>query len=69
MKYAKIISIINQMPYMAQLTEKPESEIEQELIGVVFRDLGGVDPVRIASLQAYNTTQGTIPPEMYCSEG
>lgn len=23
----------------------------------------------VASLQAYNTTQGTIPPEMYCSEG
>ena len=35
------------LPYMAQLTEKPESEIEQELIGVVFRDLGGVDPVRM----------------------
>ena len=35
------------LPYMAQLTEKPESEIEQELIGVVFRDISSIDPVRM----------------------
>ena len=35
------------LPYMAQLTEKPESEIEQELVGVIFRDISGIDPVRM----------------------
>ena len=35
------------LPYMAQLTEKPESEIEQELVGVIFRDISSIDPVRM----------------------
>ena len=33
------------LPYMAELTGKSESEIEQELTGVIFRNIGGVDPV------------------------
>ena len=35
------------LPYMAELTEKSETEIEQELSGVVFRDISSADPVRM----------------------
>ena len=35
------------LDYMVELTGKEASEIEQELTGVIFRNIGDVDPVRL----------------------
>jgi N12 class adenine-specific DNA methylase/adenine-specific DNA methylase len=55
------------MAYMAQLTGKPEEWLEQELSGVIFRDLGEDSPQQIALAFYDITTHPFVPADEYLS--